>query len=267
MTNTIYKFERNMLHGEHLVVSKKTNHTWYKKHWHNYYEIIFYKNCIGSCILNGEKFPITGNCLFLLTPKDFHEIKTENKSDSYSINISFSEQIVDKKLLDTLTSSPIVVYEIQDLLLTQIEELFKIFKSDSQYRELHLKHVFNDILIRIIEKGQPIANISSDIHPVVRDSIAYMLTYPAENVTLETLSKKHGISKTYFSHLFHDNTGVSFKQYQITLRIEYAKRMLEERELPIIDVGFECGFHTPSQFNRAFKKVVGMTPSEYRGTK
>lgn len=267
MTNTIYKFERNMLHDEHLAVSKREYHTCFKKHWHNYYEIIFYENCTGFCILNGEKFPITENCLFLLTPKDFHEIKTEDKPDSYSVIISFSEQIVDKKLLDTLTASPIVLYEIQDLLFTQIEELFKIYKKDSPYRELHLKHIFNDILIRIIEKGQPIANISSDIHLVIRDSIAYMLTHPTENITLETLSERYGISKTYFSHLFHDNTGVSFKQYLLTLRIEYAKRMLEDNELSIIDVAFECGFHTPSQFNRTFKKMTGMTPSEYRARK
>ena len=43
-----------------------------------------------------------------------------------------------------------------------------------------------------------------------------------------------------------------------------AKSLLEEDELPIIDIGYECGFNTPSQFIRAFKKTVEKTPSEYR---
>jgi AraC-like DNA-binding protein len=69
----------------------------------------------------------------------------------------------------------------------------------------------------------------------------------------------------YFSRLFHASTGVTFKTYLSDLRIEYAKRLLEERKLPIIDVGCECGYNTPSQFVRAFKQHTGMPPSAYRG--
>lgn len=256
-----------MLHGEHISVSKRKNPIRYKKHWHNYYEIIFYKNCSGYCILNGEKYEVTGHCLFLLTPKDFHEISLEDRPEAHVFNISFSEQIVDPTLLNRLLSGPIVVYEIFDSLNTHIGELYEVFKNDSVYRELHLKCLFNDILIRIIEKGQTITSISNDIHPIIRESITYMLANPTENITLDILSKKFGVSKTYFSHLFHDNTGVSFKQYQITLRIEYAKRMLEEQELPIINISYECGFNTQSHFNRIFKNEVGMAPSEYRALK
>ena len=174
--------------------------------------------------------------------------------------------MVDNKLLDTLTRGPIVLYEFNELLHVLIEELHGVYTGDSKYREPQLKHLFNDILIRIMEKGQPVNHMSNEIHPVVRESIAYMLTNLNGNITLDIISEKFGISKTYFSHLFHEHTGVSFKQYQLALRIEYAKRMLEEREFPIIDVGYECGFNTPSQFNRAFKGRVGMSPSLYRAT-
>ena len=50
MNGTIYKFERDMLRGESIHVQKKRDHTWFKKHWHNYFEIIYYKNCVGECI-------------------------------------------------------------------------------------------------------------------------------------------------------------------------------------------------------------------------
>ncbi len=45
----IYKFEREMLEGESIHVNKRTKGISYKKHWHNYYEIIFYYNCQRIC--------------------------------------------------------------------------------------------------------------------------------------------------------------------------------------------------------------------------
>ena len=264
MSGSIYKFERDMLKGEDINIQKKHDRTWYKKHWHNYFEIIYYKSCAGHCSLNGVDHALSENCLFFLTPKDFHEIVTEEIPNSYSVIISFSEQIVDKKLLDVLAEEPIVLYDLPSLLAEQIEELYKVFRGQSLYRNRHLKHLLNCILISIIERGQPVSVVSKDIHPIVRESISYMLTNPSEPITLDTFATKFGITKTYFSHLFHDSTGVSFKQYLTSLRMECAKRMLSEKELSIIDICFECGFLTPSQFARSFKAHMGMTPSEYR---
>ena len=153
MKSKIPKFERDMLHNESIMVSKRVNRTDYRKHWHNYYEIIFYKDCQGYCILNGERFEIRGKCLFLLTPKDFHEIVTAERTGSYSINISFSEQMVDKKLLEVLTAGPVVLDLQETLLLSLIEELLNIYEGEGPYRDLHMKYLFNDILIRILESG------------------------------------------------------------------------------------------------------------------
>jgi AraC-like DNA-binding protein len=210
---------------------------------------------------------IKGKCLFFQTPKDFHEIVTEERGGAYSVIISFSEQVIDKHLLHALTGEPIVLYALSDELVSKLEETCSVFDGQSTYKERHLKHLLNCILIDILEMGQPLTVVSDDIHPIVRESISYMLTNPAENITLDTFSQKFGISKTYFSHLFRDNAGISFKQYLVSLRMECAKRMLLENELPIIDVGFECGFFTPSQFVRSFKQHTGMTPSTYRASK
>ncbi|MBQ8357139.1 MAG: helix-turn-helix transcriptional regulator [Clostridia bacterium] len=261
---TIYKFEREMLRGGLIHVNKKRNQTWFKKHWHNYFEIIYYNGCKGYCNLNGEKFVLSENCLFLLTPKDFHEIVTEEVTGSHSIIISFSEQIVDDQLLGAITADPIALYGLSDTLRGEIESLYTVFAGASPYRERHLAHLLNCILIGILEEGHSASSLSRDLNPIVRKSIVYMLTNPAEQISLQTFADEFGVTKTYFSHLFHDSTGVAFKQYLTDLRIECAKRMLEEKALPIIDVGYECGFNTPSQFNRVFKHATGITPSQYR---
>ena len=260
----IYKFDRDLLQGESIHVHRKCKSTGFKKHWHNYFEIICYENCVGTCELNAEQYPIMENCLFLLTPKDFHQITTQDKEDSFSYIISFSEQIIDKALLDGLTNGPIVLYRVSPRMHEQIQALYEAFCEAGPYRERHLHHLFNSLLIDILKKGESISAVSGDIHPYVRESISCMLANSASEFSLDFFARRFGVTPTYFSHLFHEHTGVTFKQYLTTLRIECAKRMLEEQELPIIDIGYECGFHSPSQFARSFKAATKMTPSSYR---
>ena len=266
MSSTIYKYERSMLGGEPLRIHCKRDCNWAKKHWHNYYEIVYFEQCTGTCILNGERHTLAPRTLYLLTPKDFHEIlPTAPPCDAYIL--AFSEQAVDKQLLDALNRGAVVLEKPSALLGAQIAELQRIYTEKSEFRELQMRHLFNALLAQILEKGTALSAVPHDVNPIVRESIAYMLTFPAEEITLASLSKKFGISPTYLSHLFHKSTGIPFKQYLTALRIEHAKRLLEEKDLPIIEVGFECGFNTPSQFIRMFKSTMGTTPSDYRASK
>lgn len=264
MSTMVYKFERDMLKGEDIHINKRYANTCFKKHWHNYFEIIYYKNCDGYCVLNGVEYAIDAGCLFFLTPKDFHEIVTREKEDCYSVIVSFNEQIVDKRILSALTEGPIVLYDLPLHLADSIDELYDVFCGDSVWREQHLEHLLNGVLIEVLDRGKSISAVPKDMHPIVRESISYMLTNPSERITLDTFSAKFGITKTYFSHLFRDNMGVTFKQYLTLLRMECAKQMLSKESPSVIDIGFECGFLTPSQFVRSFKKYTGMTPSQYR---
>lgn len=260
----IYKFERDMLGGEDIHVRRKREHTSYSKHWHNYFEIIFYHNCQGYCDLNGERYDLTERCLFLLSPKDFHEITTEDLPKSESIIVSFNEQIADHRLLKDLTAAPIMLTNVPSSLCDALERLYVLFQGKEKHRGAHLTHLLNHILLEILETGKPLSSDSPVLPPIIRESISYILQNPSEGITLETMADRYKVTKTYFSHLFHDTVGVTFKQYLTDIRMDCAKRMLALGDLPIIDVGFECGYTTPSQFVRAFKKNVGVTPSQYR---
>lgn len=269
MRQNIPKFEHNVLGCSNIIVRKRNDTTGIEKHWHNYYEILLYVNCNGHCIINGERFTIDHDkpSLFLLTPKDFHEIVVEDVPESYAFNISFSELMIDKKLAKESMIGSVVLYLKDNLLQILIEDMLRIYEGKSLYRELQLKYLFNDILIRILEEGTHTALQNIEIPPVVREGIAHMLKNLSNPVTLSGISKHLGVSESYFSHLFKESIGIPFKQYQLLKRVDYAKRMLEEQELPIYAIGIECGFHTPAQFNRVFKEKTGMTPSQYRKKK
>ncbi len=267
MNGTIYKFEKDMLCGKSIYISEKQDNFWVQKHWHNYYEIVYFKKSSGACSLNSETYSISDNCVFLLTPKDFHEINTDEKFDNYSLIISFNEHMVDKHVLNALVKGPFVSYNISSKLSDKIDELYEVFGSNKKHRDLILKFLFNQILLEIIDSANEISSVGNDISPIVRESISVMLSAPTEDFSLSYFSKKFRVTEAYFSRLFCRQVGITFKQYLTTLRLEYAKQLLEENILPIIDVGYECGFNTPSQFFRVFKKAYGIPPSKFRQQK
>ena len=267
MNGTIYKFERDMLHGSDIYISRKQDNVWAKKHWHNYYEIIYYENIKGCCTLNGEKSEITDKSLFLLTPKDFHEVMTEESENGSALIIAFNERIIDSAVLDVITRGPIVTYGIDERLSGKLSELSEVFTLDGVYREQRLRHLFNCILFEILEKSSAYVGEGGEISPIVRESISVMLSDPTAALSLSFFANKFRVTEAYFSRLFHKHAGVSFKKYLTELRLEYAKQLLKENKISIIDVGYECGFNTPSQFYRAFKGAFGVTPKDYRREK
>ena len=72
------------------------------------------------------------------------------------------------------------------------------------------------------------------------------------------------MSRTYYSTMFKMLNGVSVWTYIINQRIDRAQQLLEKSEMSVIEICEKCGFNNLSNFNKAFKKITGKTPSEYR---
>ena len=100
----------------------------------------------------------------------------------------------------------------------------------------------------------------------VQAGIDYIDKHYAENVTIQQVADAINYSPTYFSRLFKKETGHSFVTYLTFFRILKSVRYLRHSNLPIEQIAFELGFNTPCYFSTTFKKVVGLSPSEYRAT-
>jgi two-component system response regulator YesN len=75
------------------------------------------------------------------------------------------------------------------------------------------------------------------------------------------------LSRYHFSRLFKEATGMTYLSYLNRVRIEQAKKFLNDDALSITDAGYAVGYSDLRQFERIFKKVVGSTPSQYRRRK
>ena len=100
------------------------------------------------------------------------------------------------------------------------------------------------------------------------DSEQKILNYIDRNirrgVSLDEAAEYANMSSCYFSKLFKRMTGKNYITYVTDSRIEMAKRMLVDTEMPVINIAYELSYNETNYFSKAFKKKVGVTPSEYR---
>lgn len=86
----------------------------------------------------------------------------------------------------------------------------------------------------------------------------------SQDLSLETLAEQVGFSAYHFARLFRQTTGESPHQFVLRQRIEWAQRLLIERDLPLVQVALESGFASQSHLTRVFKRYLGLTPRAYR---
>ncbi len=86
----------------------------------------------------------------------------------------------------------------------------------------------------------------------------------SENITLTSISKDFGISSGYLSVLFNDHIGQNFIDYLTNLRIQSAKNLLKSTDLKIYEIADRVGYRDAYYFSTAFKKIVGINPTDYR---
>ncbi|MFC3215716.1 helix-turn-helix domain-containing protein [Novosphingobium panipatense] len=72
------------------------------------------------------------------------------------------------------------------------------------------------------------------------------------------------MSIAHFSRQFKQATGLAPSQYFIRLRVSRARQLLRETDQPIIAVGLEVGYSSPSHFAQVFRKETGVSPRSYR---
>lgn len=99
---------------------------------------------------------------------------------------------------------------------------------------------------------------------IVRDVKAYIQAHYAEHITLAGAAQVAYINATYLSKLFAEVEGTGFSDYIAGVRIQRAKELLGNRRLKIYEIADQVGYHNVKHFMRVFKRLEGVTPSEYK---
>lgn len=94
--------------------------------------------------------------------------------------------------------------------------------------------------------------------------IEFIHAHLYEEVSVEDLARSCRMSTSHFIHQFKDYTGFSPHTYQIRLRLERAKELMNSTTMNISEIAFAVGYNNPLYFSRLFRRHMGLSPSEYR---
>lgn len=95
---------------------------------------------------------------------------------------------------------------------------------------------------------------------------SWILRHLDEPITLQQMASLTAMSVRHFTRRFHDEAGMTPMEWLIQQRIERARELLEETDLPVAQVATQSGFGTPANLRQHFQTALGVSPSAYRKT-
>jgi len=83
-------------------------------------------------------------------------------------------------------------------------------------------------------------------------------------ISLDEAAQRLDLSSSYFSRIFKEITGMTWREYMLAVKIEKGKELLRDPLKSIKEIAYELGYNNPAHFSLMFKRRVGLSPTEYR---
>ena len=254
--------------ARNLLVEKKVWDDYFPLHRHEYLELELVLKGAGKEFINGQEFPLEPGMFYLLRPSDFHEIVLTEQLEVITISFDlpllpplFHTQFlsIDKNYICYAKNTDM------DYLTILFETFNKEYLHNEDLRELHLQNLLSCILV-VLTRLTSTTPIFTDFSNPIMPALNYMSLHFTENPSLHEIAEIVHLNSSYFSTAFKKHTGKSYIDYLTELKISYAKKLLTTNQLSIIQIASASGFNSINNFSRAFKKVVGMSPTEYKNS-
>ncbi|MFF2889711.1 helix-turn-helix domain-containing protein [Paenibacillus sp. NPDC057967] len=250
-------------------------------HWHDVLEINLIKSGTGHYIINGQSYPFQQGDIFLMNSNDLHCAYESN--DLVMLVITFDPSWfihglrIDPELLSPFREMGRHFTNRLDRdhpQMAMLRELLLELQQEHDQERRSYATLVHSIMLRFLAivnrdfRSDGIHHhdngISEQQLEKMRQVIMVMEQHYAHPWTLEELASLAFLSPSRFSDLFKRSVGMPPLLYLIQIRLERAVTLLENGSMKITDIALECGFRTLTNFNRLFKKHVGVTPKASR---
>lgn len=168
---------------------------------------------------------------------------------------------------DTVTARSGVVLTLKNPYpaFEKLNAIYHTFKSRSPVKEPLLSKYIMDLLT-IFLLNPPQNEDALQQADILAETLGYIGEHFAQDLSVEVLAKRAGLSPYHFIRVFRRETGFTPHQYLMNTRIAAAKYLLKNSNLSTKSICFQTGFSCESVFCSAFKKHQGLTPGAYRNS-
>ena len=248
------------------------------QHFHAFYELYIPLCPRAVHFLNGEPFALQAFDLVCIPPGMLHMTQYPEGDPCRRLIVRFSlpgdaEGLSDEYgllLSPFRQGTPIYRFDpdIRAQLIRRLSDIAHLSCQADPLRNLRIHLAFLDLLTLLFHsRSQNLYINETAITPTEKKIYAltgYIHAHYAEPLSLEMLAQRFYMSSCYLSHQFRAVTGFTLTEYIHAARLRNVQALLLNTAMPVTDAALSCGFTSFSQFNRVFRKLVGMTPTEYR---
>lgn len=262
-----------------LIVQDDSGTLFYDKlHQHNEIQI--------SLIVSGEGTFIIGDCVGDFKPNDIFvvgenlphvfKVDTTQEHNAHMISLFFSKNAYGEDFFQLPEFAHLEPFFKESALgievLSNKNELYILFekiKNNSKYKQFIS---FLDMLNLIVSsKRKTLSSLinlkkyAGDEGKRMRDIFQFTMSNFHRDITLDEIAGIANMTPTAFCRYFKQRTNKTYVNFLIDIRIGHACKLFQKnKDLNITEIAYKSGFNNLANFNRKFKELKGITPSEYR---
>lgn len=285
MENTTYQstdfFVNNKLLELPIHMKYKETETNFYMNFHSHagFEIYLFHEGSGYFLIEENIYPLEGNDMILISSLESHKSSPKLQTPSTRSAIHFLPELLEPEIRERFLS----VFDRSnshrhirmsgerlrhfDYLLQRLhEEYARLNTGDLLAMRIYLNEMLLEIH-RLVFNGEDheVESIARNtINPKIEEAVKYLSKNFTSDISLEKLAQDLYINPYYLCHLFKKTIGLTITDFLNQTRIHHAKRLLANTKMPITEISEAVGFNSFSYFGRAFKKIAGTTPRNYR---
>lgn len=250
----------------------------FSKHSHTRFEITVVNEGSGEYTTENNVYPISKGDVFVFSSNETHCITKVTKGGLSITNLHFEPRyLIGDRNEDYInlcfSHSPDfrnrIPSEKAELLRHNLLMIKNELTEKKEKYEIAISAYLDLILVDLL-RNHKYNNTSKEISQTnIFNLLAvykYIDEHISEDLTLNSLAEIAGLSPNYFSHIFKTLNGIPLWDYINAKRIEKAVKLITTNptNLTMLEIALECGFNNTVNFNKAFKKQKGITPSSIK---
>lgn len=239
------------------------------RHWHEEYQFCLIEAGNGDLIYRGKDFSTPPASLFVVHPGEVHSNRAFDRTGcsfrtiflAPEVMVAVASEIQNKgKGLPFFPST--VIFEKNTI--QNFVSLHKSLEHSSSTleRETRLKNFLANLINHFAENRFSLPLLKVEPNQIKR-ACDYLIANYSENISLEKLAGVADLSAFHFSRVFSEKFGMPPHAFQVQLRVNQAKKLLRDG-LEITQTAFQTGFADQSHLTRHFKRIVGVTPGQFK---
>lgn len=249
----------------------------YSGELHDFWEVVYADKKSVVITAGAQELTLEAGQMYIHKPNEFHKIRCDGTRAANSVILSFDcscpELMSIAGIVITCSAEErrlmgLIISEATDAFSTPLGTPYTRVLEKSLSGEFGCEQMIQlymeQLLIRLIRGNKRSVAIKNTANSTLLPKICdYLENNIDKHLSFTDIQKEFNISASVIKRLFRDNMNCGIMEHFSRLKVDAAKQMIRENEFNFTEISEKLGFNTPQYFTTVFRRISGMSPSEY----